>query len=108
MPERTYLDGLDRSRVEVFRDCYANDPSFDAVEAAAELAAAIDYWLCGPFDDGDEGQEYILGRAVERAARFIASLPCTCDMPDGDLCQRCLCIGCGYGEHRPGCGGDNR
>lgn len=101
---RTYLDGPASDHLAVFRHCYANDPAIDTVEAAAELATAIDYWLCGPSDDGDESQEFILARAVERAARFIAAQPCLCDMSDGDLCDRCRAVGCGFGEHRMDCG----
>lgn len=101
-PVADYLDGPNgHHRYETYLDCYRGDPSIEAPEAAAELAAAIDYWLCGPADDGDEGQEYILTRTVERAARFIAAHPCLCTE---DLCDRCMAIGCGYGEHRtPAC-----
>jgi hypothetical protein len=97
-----YLDGPNGAhRYETYLDCYRNDPSIEATEAAATLASAIDYWFCGPNDDGDEGQEYILTRTVERAAVFIAGQPCTCAE---DLCERCMAIGCGYGEHRtPSC-----
>lgn len=96
-----YLAGPDERLREIYLDCYRNDPSIEATEAAADLAAVIDHWLCGDGDDGDEGQEYILCRAVERAARFIAEQPCACDV---DLCARCMAIGCGYGEHRtPAC-----
>lgn len=93
-----YLDGpVGDHRYQTYLDCYRSDPSIEATEAAAELASAIDYWLCGPGDDGDEGQEYILTRTVERAARFVAAQPCQCAE---DLCDRCRAIGCGYGEHR--------
>lgn len=104
----TYLDGPHETHLEIFRDCYKNDPSADAVEIAAELATPIDYWLCGDGDDGDESQEFILARAVERAARFIAAQPCTCD--SDEVCGRCRAIGCSYGEHRHGlgCGGGQR
>jgi hypothetical protein len=97
----TYIDGPNESMVDIYRDGYRDDPSVEAADAAGLLAASIDHWLCGPYDDGDEGQEYILGRAVERAARFIAEQPCTCGV---DLCARCMAIGCGYGEHKtPAC-----
>lgn len=92
-----YLAGPDEHRHATYLDCYSNDPSIEVTEAAATLAAAIDHWLCGPYDDGDEGQEYLLSRAVGRAARFIADQPCRCGE---DLCDRCMAIGCGYGEHR--------
>lgn len=94
-----YLDGPDGAdpRYETYLSCYRDDPSISATEAAATLAAAIDYWLCGPGDDGDEGQEYILTRTVKRAARFIADQPCRCTE---DLCDRCRAIGCDHGEHR--------
>ena len=93
-----YLDGPAGDHCyQVYLDCYRNDPSIEATEAAATLAAAIDHWLCGPDDDGDEGQEYILTRTVERAARFIAEQPCQCTE---DLCDRCRAIGCGFGAHR--------
>ncbi len=96
---RNYLDGPHESTVGIYRDCYRNDPSIEATEAAALLAGAIDHWLCGNDDDGDEGQEWILGNAVERAGRFIAAQPCTCTE---DICDRCRAIGCSYGEHRTG------
>ena len=96
-PANRYLAGPTEHTVDIYRDGYRTDPSIEADVAAALLAASIDHWLCGPFDDGDEGQEYILGRAVERAARFIAEQPCTCGV---DLCARCMSIGCGYGEHK--------
>lgn len=93
-----YLDGPSGSHLyDTYLDGYRNDPSIEATEAAAELAAGIDYWLCGQADDGDESQEHVLVRAVERAARFIAAQPCGCTV---DLCERCQAIGCGYGDHR--------
>lgn len=96
-----YFAGPNEHGLETYLDCYRNDPSVEATEAAATLANAIDWWLCGSFDDGDEGQEYILTRAVERAARYIAGQPCACAV---DLCGRCMAIGCDYSEHRtPGC-----
>lgn len=96
-----YLGGPTEHHRETYLDCYRNDPSVSPVDAAADLAAAIDHWLCGSLDDGDEGQEYILTRAVERAARYIAGQPCGCT---DDLCARCMAIGCDLGEHRmPGC-----
>jgi hypothetical protein len=90
-----YLDGPHSSTIEIYTDGYRSDD--DPAEAAGFIAGAIDHWLCGPYDDGDEGQEYILARAVERAARFIAEQPCTCGV---DLCDRCMALGCGYGEHK--------
>lgn len=94
----TYLDGPGSDhRYQIYLDCYRNDPSIEATEAAAELAAAIDYWFCGPSDDGEESQEYILTGTVERAARFVASQPCACTE---DICDRCRAIGCDYGNHR--------
>lgn len=96
-----YLDGPNEHHHAIYLDCYRGDPSIEASEAAATLAAAIDHWLCGPYDDGDEGQEFLLTRAVGRAARFIAAQPCQCT---DDLCDRCLAIGCAYGQHRtPDC-----
>lgn len=95
-----YLNGPTAASREAFRDGYRNEPSItELVDAVTDLAATIDHWLCGPRDDGDESQECILANAVERAARFIESLPCGCD-PDGELCQRCLALGCDHGEHK--------
>lgn len=102
-----YLAGPGPHLHEIYLDCYRNDPSIETTEAAASLASAIDHWLCGSNDDGDEGQEYILAGTVQRAALFIAGQPCQCTE---DVCDRCRAIGCGYGEHRlPTCrGGDDR
>lgn len=97
-----YVDGPTPATRAVFLDCYGNDPSVNVVEAAAGLAAAIDHWLCGPRDDGDEGQESILESAVARVALFVESLPCGCDHldPADDLCGRCLALGCDHGQHK--------
>lgn len=93
-----YLNGpTGDHHFQTYLDCYRNDPSIETTEAAAALAASIDYWLCGPWDDGDEDQETILAGAVERAARYIAAQPCTCTE---DLCPRCQAIGCDYTNHR--------
>lgn len=92
-----YLSGPNEHHYQTFLDCYQNDPSIEAAEAAAILASSVDHWLCGPYDDGDEGQEYLLARAVERAAVFIVGQPCQCVE---ELCLRCMAIGCGFGEHR--------
>ena len=103
MPDRAYLDGPPSHLDEGYVDCYQADS--DPAEAAAYLATSIDWWLCGPHDDGDGSQESILCDAVERAGRFIAAQPCTCDADD--WCARCLAIGCGYGEHKtPACRGE--
>lgn len=100
-----YLNGPTSDHCyQAYLDSYRSDLSIEAPEAAAELAAAIDYWFCGPSDDGEESQEYILARTIERAARFIAAQPCLCTE---DVCDRCRAIGCDYGNHRtPACHGE--
>jgi hypothetical protein len=99
MADRAYLDGPDRYVDPSILESYQST-DVDVPESAAMLATAIDWWLCGPLDDGDGSYESILCTAVERAARLIAALPCTCDIPNGELCARCLAIGCDYSEHR--------
>lgn len=99
-PKRTYLDGPDTTVDPDILEDYRRD---DTNEIATLLATSIQHWLCGPYDDRDQGYESILTDAVERAARYIATQPCQCLEPDdhqGLLCSRCMAIGCSYGEHR--------
>lgn len=96
--QRKYLDGPPAYLDPTYLECYRAEEN--PAEAATLLATAIDWWLCGPLDDGDGSQESILIGTVERAARFIAAQPCTCDTGDCDLCARCLAIGCDFFEHK--------
>ena len=49
--------------------------------------------------DGDEAEVYLCRQAVERAAAFIESLPCTCKPGfDDDPCGRCAALGQRHGE----------
>lgn len=49
--------------------------------------------------DGDDGEAFIMTEAIEGAARFIRSLPCTCPPDagpptwDGEPCGRCAALG---------------
>lgn len=85
-----YLDGPHASLFADMESCYKYDDSEAILMTAANLATVIDYWLCGPDDDGDESQDWFLMRAVERAGRYIYSQPCTCTE---DICDRCRAIG---------------
>lgn len=103
-PKRTYLDGPDTTvDPDILEDYRRND--LDTNEIATLLATSIQHWLCGPYDDRDQGYESILTDSVERAARYIATQPCQCPTPGIPqrhwlLCDRCMAIGCSYGEHR--------
>ncbi len=60
-----------------------------AEEAAAHLAAAVD-WAFNP-SDGDGDQETLLADAILRAARYIDAQPCACT--DDGPCDRCQALG---------------
>lgn len=51
--------------------------------------------------DGDEAEESLCMSAVERAATYLRSLPCTCAPGYDDApCGRCAALGLWHGEAR--------
>lgn len=63
----------------------------DGENHAHHLSTAVDVAF-NPRDD-DADWESIMVAAVAGAAAFIAAQPCTCDAPDGDVCDRCEVLG---------------
>lgn len=85
LADRAYADASDRKP----NDVRSSIPD-DEVELEAYVLAIIDAF--NPPDD-DVAQVSILLDAIETAALFIESQPCTCDAPDGDPCDRCVALG---------------
>lgn len=55
------------------------------------VSAAVCVFFNPP--DDDASFESIMVDAIARAAEFIEEQPCTCDAPDGDVCDRCVVLG---------------
>jgi len=76
--------------------CNCEPGSIDACEYRMLADAVVEH--LGP-RDGDEAEVALCITAVERAGKFIASLPCTCKPGyDDDPCGRCSVLGQWHGE----------
>lgn len=93
---RDRLDALFAERMDAAEKIHGSVTAYAiSCDLDEEHAACLDTAIEVAFNprDDDIDQASIMVNAVLDAAAFIASLPCTCDVPDGDPCDRCSVLG---------------
>ena len=86
-PNCLRLDPFEAARLGRTDGCQCSDDE----QAYGMVRESITEHLNPP--DEDSAEEAILMEAVARAAAFIDAQPCSCDAPEGDVCDRCMALG---------------